>query len=168
MSTGIFQPLQHHFSDMGTSGWSSVNDLSASHQASFMESNLGIPHKAPAFDLSSGILATDNYHMPTTATMSSVSPTTSPGDGSSKASRKRSADTSPATTGSGSPPEEDRVCKRQRNTDAARRYRQRKVDRVSELEEALAAMTKANEELKLKLAKSETEVTVLRGLVGKS
>ncbi|KAK5746770.1 hypothetical protein LTS12_022620 [Elasticomyces elasticus] len=56
--------------------------------------------------------------------------------------------------------------KRQRNTQAARRYRQQKVDRVAELEEALALVTKEKDELKLKLAKAETEASVLRGLVG--
>ena len=54
----------------------------------------------------------------------------------------------------------DQVSKRQRNTEAARRYRQRKVDRVTELEEALAAMTKERDELRLKLARSETETDV--------
>nr|POE88234.1 hypothetical protein CFP56_11463 [Quercus suber] len=54
--------------------------------------------------------------------------------------------------------------KRERNTEAARRYRQRKVDQVAELEEALAAMTRERDELKLKLARSETEVDVLRGM----
>ncbi|KAK3113493.1 hypothetical protein LTR53_009171 [Teratosphaeriaceae sp. CCFEE 6253] len=61
---------------------------------------------------------------------------------------------------------ETRHAKRQRNTEAARRYRQRKVDRVSELEEALSLMTEERDELRLKLAKAETEAGVLRGLVG--
>ncbi|KAF2772982.1 hypothetical protein EJ03DRAFT_150776 [Teratosphaeria nubilosa] len=54
------------------------------------------------------------------------------------------------------------VNKRKRNTEAARRYRQRKVDRVTELEEALAAMTAERDELRLKLARSETKAEVLR------
>ena len=57
--------------------------------------------------------------------------------------------------------------KRKRNTEAARRYRQRKFDRVTELEEALEAMTKDRDELRMKLARSETEADVLRGIVGK-
>ncbi|TKA80650.1 hypothetical protein B0A55_01877 [Friedmanniomyces simplex] len=61
---------------------------------------------------------------------------------------------------------ENRHHKRQRNTEAARRYRQRKVDRVAELEEALAVVMREREELRLKLAKAEGEVGVLRGLVG--
>ena len=51
--------------------------------------------------------------------------------------------------------------------EAARRYRQRKVDRVSELEEALASMTKERDELKLKLARSEGVADVLRGVAEK-
>ena len=70
----------------------------------------------------------------------------------------------PSTTSSDNP---DRAFKRQRNTEAARRYRQRKVDRTAELEDALAAMTKERDELKLRLARSEAEAGVLKGLVGK-
>lgn len=57
--------------------------------------------------------------------------------------------------------------KRERNTEAARRYRQRRQDRLEELEEALAAMTKDRDGLRIKLARSEAEADVLRGLVGK-
>lgn len=61
----------------------------------------------------------------------------------------------------------DRVRKRKRNTEAARRYRQRKVDRLTELEEALAAMTREKDDLRLKLARAEAEVDVLRGMIRK-
>ncbi|KAI6791308.1 hypothetical protein KC367_g8105 [Hortaea werneckii] len=60
---------------------------------------------------------------------------------------------------------DERNRKRQRNTEAARRYRQRKVDRTSELEEALAAVSKERDELRLKLARSEAEAEVLRRMV---
>lgn len=72
--------------------------------------------------------------------------------------------TSPLSESSSEP--SDKIVKRQRNTEAARRYRQRKVDRVTELEEALAAMTKERDDFKIKLARSEAEVDVLRRLVG--
>lgn len=72
--------------------------------------------------------------------------------------------TSPLSESSSEPT--DKIVKRQRNTEAARRYRQRKVDRVTELEEALAAMTKERDDFKIKLARSEAEVDVLRRLVG--
>lgn len=61
----------------------------------------------------------------------------------------------------------DRKRKRERNTEAARRYRQRKVDRTTELEEALAVMTKERDDLRLKLARAETVADVLRGMVRK-
>lgn len=76
-------------------------------------------------------------------------------------SKKRSSPDSAS-----SPEDVERVTKRQRNTEAARRYRQRKMDRVSELEEALASMTQERDDLKLKLARSQAEADVLRGMVG--
>jgi hypothetical protein len=88
---------------------------------------------------------------------------------STKSSPNKRAAHDPADAASrASPPSTDeRVHKRQRNTEAARRYRQRKVDRLTELEEALASMTQERDDLKLKLAKSEAEADVLRSLVGK-
>lgn len=66
-----------------------------------------------------------------------------------------------------SPEEFQRVHKRQRNTEAARRYRQRKVDRVTELEEALRQMTAERDDLRLRLARSEASADVLRGMMEK-
>ena len=91
---------------------------------------------------------------------------------SPKGQKKRSPDNmfdgTPTSPSSNSYSETvDRDHKRQRNTEAARRYRQRKVDRTTELEEALAVMTKERDELRLKLARSEAEVDVFKGMVGK-
>lgn len=66
-----------------------------------------------------------------------------------------------------SPERPNKIHKRQRNTEAARRYRQRKVDKLTELEEALQSMTQERDELRLKLARAEAEADVLRGMVGK-
>ncbi|KAI6857290.1 hypothetical protein KC338_g8139 [Hortaea werneckii] len=71
--------------------------------------------------------------------------------------------TSPDSSTTTSATERNR--KRQRNTEAARRYRQRKVDRTAELEEALAAVSRERDELRLKLARSEAEAEVLRRMV---
>ncbi|KAI7551932.1 hypothetical protein KC331_g2227 [Hortaea werneckii] len=71
--------------------------------------------------------------------------------------------TSPDSSATTSTTERNR--KRQRNTEAARRYRQRKVDRTTELEEALSAVSKERDELRLKLARSEAEAEVLRRMV---
>ncbi|GAB1734674.1 hypothetical protein NU195Hw_g9344t1 [Hortaea werneckii] len=76
-------------------------------------------------------------------------------------STKKSTSPDSSTTTSAT----ERNRKRQRNTEAARRYRQRKVDRTAELEEALAAVSKERDELRLKLARSEAEAEVLRRMV---
>ncbi|KAI7263973.1 hypothetical protein KC345_g8978 [Hortaea werneckii] len=78
-------------------------------------------------------------------------------DNSPKKSTSPDSSTTTSTT--------ERNRKRQRNTEAARRYRQRKVDRTTELEEALAAVSKERDELRLKLARSEAEAEVLRRMV---
>lgn len=57
--------------------------------------------------------------------------------------------------------------KRRRNKLAARRLRQKKMDHMSDLESRLEEMTKERDELRLKAAKWEGEVMVLRQLLGK-
>ncbi|TKA22726.1 hypothetical protein B0A50_08385 [Salinomyces thailandicus] len=86
---------------------------------------------------------------------------TSPTHPSSTSSARKSSTRSPDEV-----PNRDR--KRQRNTAAARRYRQRKTDRVAELEDALAAVSKERDDLKLRLARSEAETGILKELVGRS
>ncbi|KAF3163910.1 hypothetical protein EYR41_005684 [Orbilia oligospora] len=58
--------------------------------------------------------------------------------------------------------------KRFRNNLAAKKYRQKKVDRISELELALADMTRERDELRLLLARKEAEGQVLREVMAKS
>lgn len=68
-----------------------------------------------------------------------------------------------------SPPSGDgssKVKKRTLNTLAARRYRQKRVDQMSGLESALKETEGERDELKLKVARLEAEVEVLRRLVG--
>lgn len=98
---------------------------------------------------------------PSVANAGSSSKTTSP---------KTTAKATPASPSASDSPEEtgdSRKRKRERNTEAARRYRQRRQDRLEELEEALAAMTKDRDELRIKLARSEAETDILRGLMAK-
>lgn len=59
----------------------------------------------------------------------------------------------------------DVVVKRQRNTIAARKYRQKRLDRIQELEDALKAMTGERDDLKLKLARQEAETAALREMM---
>lgn len=85
---------------------------------------------------------------------------------------------SPAASSSGSSsshkrkssPEDESAAvalKRQRNTLAARKYRQKRLDRISELEEALAAMTSERDDMRLQLARREAEVDALREMLNK-
>jgi hypothetical protein len=59
-----------------------------------------------------------------------------------------------------------RVKKRTLNTLAARRYRQKRVDQMSSLESTLKQTETERDELRLRVARLEAEVEVLRGLVG--
>ncbi|TFB02920.1 hypothetical protein CCMA1212_005290 [Trichoderma ghanense] len=58
--------------------------------------------------------------------------------------------------------------KRQRNTMAARKYRQKRLDRIADLERALSDMAGERDELKLKLARREAEVEALREVLGRT
>lgn len=83
----------------------------------------------------------------------------SPSDSSSSSGSKRKA----------SSPEDELVVrdlKRQRNTMAARKYRQKRLDRIAELEKALADITGDRDDLRLKLARKEAEVDALREMLG--
>merc|ERR1712000_608400 len=81
-------------------------------------------------------------------------PSSTPPHSSQSNPQKRSA---PA-----SDEDNDASQKRQRNTMAARRYRQRRLDRMAELEKKLADMTEERDDLRVKLARREAEVGALR------
>lgn len=59
----------------------------------------------------------------------------------------------------------DVVLKRQRNTIAARKYRQKRLDRIKELEDALAGVTAERDDLRLRLARQEAETAALREMM---
>ncbi|SPN99154.1 uncharacterized protein DNG_02189 [Cephalotrichum gorgonifer] len=58
--------------------------------------------------------------------------------------------------------DDDAAVKRQRNTLAARKYRQKRLDRIKELEEALEEMTRERDEFRIKLARQEAETEALK------
>lgn len=100
-----------------------------------------------------------NLTTPANGAQSSSSPSDD-GSFSSTSGNKRKAS---------SPPEDEVVAKdlkRQRNTLAARKYRQKRLDRIAELEQALADMTGDRDDLRLKLARREAEVDALREMLG--
>lgn len=59
----------------------------------------------------------------------------------------------------------DVLLKRQRNKVAAQRYRQKKLDRISELEVEVSGVKRERDELRIKLAKQEAETAALRELL---
>ncbi|KAH8590739.1 hypothetical protein B0O99DRAFT_467300, partial [Bisporella sp. PMI_857] len=60
-----------------------------------------------------------------------------------------------------------KIQKRTLNTLAARRYRQKRVDQMSSLEQALKETQAERDALKIQVAKLQGEVEVLRGLLKK-
>lgn len=96
---------------------------------------------------------------------SSRSPSTSIPNGTSisdhllpepgKRGRKRASNTE----------DDEMVDKRRRNNAAAAKYRQKKLDRIEELEMALSTMTKERDDLKVQLAKKDGEVELLNRLL---
>ncbi|KAG0650271.1 hypothetical protein D0Z07_3063 [Hyphodiscus hymeniophilus] len=59
----------------------------------------------------------------------------------------------------------DKVTKRTLNTLAARRYRQKRVDQMSELETVLKGTQSERDELKVRVARLEGELEALKGLL---
>jgi len=103
---------------------------------------------------------------PTTTTISaspsrSRSPTSSLSDDSSRSIGTSGAGRQPAR------PQDnpDVVLKRQRNTIAARKYRQKRLDRIQELEDALEGVTRERDDLKLRLARQEAETAALKEMM---
>jgi len=72
---------------------------------------------------------------------------------------------SPTSTSTKAQSNPSRVRKRTLNTLAARRYRQKRVDQVAGLETALKESEAEKDSLKIRVAKLEAEVEVLRGLI---
>jgi len=85
-------------------------------------------------------------------------------DHPSKPSPKSKSST-PKTPSSGADKVVDKVKKRTMNTLAARRYRQKRLDQVAELEAELQETRREREELRVRCARLEGEVGILRGLL---
>lgn len=84
----------------------------------------------------------------------------------SASSKKRAAPSAPADL-LAEDEDAEVVIKRQRNTMAARKYRQKRLDRISDLERALGDMTSERDQLKLQLARREAEVEALREMLSR-
>jgi hypothetical protein len=114
------------------------------------------------------------------STTKPLSPASTPSTTSSSSSSSPSSTQPPkserSSTGTASrskrplPPadrdEDDEVAlKRHRNTLAARKYRQKRLDRIKELEDALADVTRERDDLRIRLARQEAETEALKMLM---
>lgn len=101
--------------------------------------------------------------LPNVTPASSSAATSAPAHASptSSSSSKRKADSTPAGD------DAETTLKRQRNTMAARKYRQKRLDRVADLEKALGEVSGERDELKLQLARREAEVEALRDMLAR-
>ncbi|KAL3476287.1 hypothetical protein BJX99DRAFT_228232 [Aspergillus californicus] len=105
----------------------------------------------------SGLTPRDNLNV-----SDSTLPTASPSASSSRSSRSSSSSSSSPGESSNS---SDRATKRKLNTLAARRYRQRRVDRTRELEAELDAVKQERDVLRMRVSKLEGETNALNGLL---
>ncbi|PMD31004.1 hypothetical protein L207DRAFT_519680 [Hyaloscypha variabilis F] len=100
---------------------------------------------------------------PTSNQNSNPSSSRQPTSGSGRNSIPTSK-TSPTSSSSPTSPN-SKIHKRTLNTLAARRYRQKRVDQMAELEQKLRESEREKEEALMRVARLEGEVEVLRGLV---
>ncbi|KAK0612477.1 hypothetical protein B0T17DRAFT_466869, partial [Bombardia bombarda] len=57
------------------------------------------------------------------------------------------------------------LVKRQRNNVAAKKYRQKKMDRIEELEHEVKEVKEERDELRIRLARQEAETAALREML---
>jgi hypothetical protein len=122
---------------------------------------------------SSSVAFTHQQHMQApTSVKKSPSPPTQAVSSRSHSSSSSTHSTSPKSPNVNSDdplaPVSSAIKKRTLNTLAARRYRQRRVDQVTNLEEMLKETKEERDSLKEKVARLEGELDVLRRLVGKN
>lgn len=89
------------------------------------------------------------------STSTSTTPPSAPAPKSDAGSRKRPREDE----------DSDAAIKRHRNTLAARKYRQKRLDRIKELEDALEEMTRDRDDLRIKLARQEAETEALKSMM---
>ena len=101
--------------------------------------------------------ASTNYTTPSDQS-EAISPSLPPESTTSKRHKPGATDKTKAE-------DPDTVLKRQRNTLAARKYRQKRLDRISELEDALARVTRERDALALRLARQEAETAAMKEIL---
>ncbi|KAL2891946.1 bZIP transcription factor [Ceratocystis lukuohia] len=169
-----------------------LNDLSAPSinqftSSDFLFPSLSAPASAPPVTITTDIpmnhisfaqtqIALDNSVRSSASSSVSPPPCDSPPTGASgiiirnaspvaaiKSSRKRGRTS--ANLDDEDNEDEAAVVRRQKNTLAARKYRQKRLDRIKELEDALAEVTGDRDDLRIRLARQEAETKALKALM---
>ena len=88
-----------------------------------------------------------------------------PNTGNGKGAKRGRPPASEASERDGSPGDVEVIVKRQRNNIAAKKYRQKKIDRIDELEQEVDDIKKERDDLRIQLAKREAETDALREML---
>ncbi|POR31709.1 Purine-cytosine permease FCY22 [Tolypocladium paradoxum] len=120
------------------------------------------PYFPPIAESSSTSTAT-----PASSTMLNLPPPRRGHHGSLPASSTGSKRKQPASPDANADGHDEVAIKRQRNTMAARKYRQKRLDRIADLERALEDVTGERDDLRLQLARREAEVDALREMLAR-
>ncbi|GAB1195862.1 hypothetical protein APSETT444_005127 [Aspergillus pseudonomiae] len=115
--------------------------------------------------LDAGLTCPEDY-CPEPATNLPPPPATMTSSPSSSSPSSESVPT-PSVSGPAKSTSTSRIEKRQQNTLAARRYRQRRVDQLKSLEEELRKVKEERDALKMRVSKLEGETEALRCLAGR-
>jgi hypothetical protein len=152
--------------DMATSSHDTLfPTTSTNSHDSFLLANLNF-HYPPPQSAANQTPNTSTYHTPA-ATAGSSHPRGSPSssyDSHSISGLKRKSDKGDDTPDQGDEEAQANI-KRQRNTLAARKYRQKRIDRITELEGELHEMTEERDDLRIRLARQEAETAALRSML---
>ena len=159
--------LHHHRQQQQQQHITLQDPFNAPQQSTTQANNTSYlhPYFATAADPSSTATTT-----PASSAVPAVSQSRQKSRGSLSPASTGSKRKHPASPGTGSEqdPDQDEVAmKRQRNTMAARKYRQKRVDRIADLERALGDVTGERDDLRLQLARREAEVEALREVLGR-
>lgn len=79
--------------------------------------------------------------------------------------KRSAASASSTTTTAAGDVDPEIIDRRHRNNLAAKRYRQKKIDRIQELEEEVKEITRERDDLRIQLARQEAEVAALREML---
>ncbi|GME55577.1 hypothetical protein GTA08_BOTSDO03523 [Neofusicoccum parvum] len=165
--------------DGGSAGIDSSPDLSTENISSAMLNESFLSTTLNPLFLDSASITEPSSSSSSSAPSSRTSPSstsgssfsadapTAPAPSSSSSTTKTTKRKRAAVADEDGDAKDDLTEKRRRNNLAAAKYRQKKVDRISELEGALADVEKERDELRLQLARRDAELDVMRRMMEK-